>query len=963
MTLERDDNRPDPQALLQSSSETTRGKLKLFLGSAPGVGKTYAMLTEATEKRKQGLDVIVGWVDTHGRKDTEAALRGLEVIPRKKVVYNGFTYETLDVKAIIQRRPVTVVIDEMPHSNPPNSLHKKRWQDIEEILDLGINVYSALNIQHIDSLNAVVARVTGVDVTETIPDSVFDRADEVRLVDLPPDDLILRLEAGKIYLPGIAEKAKQNYFKRSNLIALRELTLRFMASRVDSQIKLNRQTSAGREVDDTAFGLLLIINKSVTQDTVRQAMRMARSLSTQLHCVCVERGTFRSEREEMAEILQFAATLGATTDVLVGDFALCICDYARTHNLSTVIWIPTSVFDFYVRRRQLRKAAPELNLLILSQQGPRRKKQRDSKLSSLFFLKISRARGIVQTTISTLLLTALLLPLDGILHQTNLVMFYLLLTLFISVRYGIVAATYCSVLSVLCFDITMVNIRGSFAVQDFQYLITFASMLVVGITSARLVTHRQEMSRQANIRERQTRMLYDAARSLSPAIDDVAVYNTISRIFIKGMSVQSEFWRYYAEDNEIVREQTVLKKVDEAIIRWCIDHNKTAGMGTHTLNQSPYLYVPFGWQDKVHGVVVLALVNIQQWTDLTNQRLLKGLISLTSQTLERLESVEDARQTLMNMEAERLRHSLIQSLSHDLRTPLTSLMTNAEALRMKIQKKDFKSSLEEANALVESSARMIRLLSNLLEMARLQSNEITLKKDWIPADELIGNAKANFKDRIKKFHVIDEIAPDCPLLYGDAVLLDRLLCNFLDNAFKYCKEGSTIVIEAKKRGDKVTLSVSDNGPGLPKGNVQRLFDPFRRGQKESKIAGVGLGLAICKTIARVHDADLIAIPSTLGGACFMLALPIVEPPEMVDEDELLAMEAEHEGTAGASGAAAGAGSANSADRAEQGAKDGKDSKSGQNDAESKAAEKMPSAESAEVVTAAQEEAAAKEQNN
>lgn len=299
---QQEDLRPDPQALLDETKSNSRGKLKLFLGAAPGVGKTYAMLTEAREQRKEGLDVIIGWVDTHGRKDTEALVKGLEVIPRLKVTVNGHTYQKLDVQSIIKRRPVTVVIDEMPNSNPPGSLHKKRWQDIDEILDVGINVYSALNIQHLESLNGVVSRVTGVEVTETVPDSIFDRADEVRLVDLPPDDLMLRLEAGKIYLPEIVARAKKNYFKKSNLIALRELTLRFMAKRIDTQIKLNRQINSRREVDDMSFGLLLVLEHITSNDAIRQASRIARALSAPWHCVWIEQAELSGGDKDYAMI-------------------------------------------------------------------------------------------------------------------------------------------------------------------------------------------------------------------------------------------------------------------------------------------------------------------------------------------------------------------------------------------------------------------------------------------------------------------------------------------------------------------------------------------------------------------------------------------------------------------------------------------------------------------------------------
>lgn len=1093
------EKRPDPKALLSNAQEEHRGKLKLFLGSAPGVGKTFAMLTEAQEKRRENIDVVVGWVDTHKRRETEALLQGLEVIPRLSVEVKGYTYEHLDVKAIIKRRPVTVVIDEMPHANPPGAHHAKRWQDIEEILDVGINVYSALNIQHLESLNGVVSRVTGVQVSETIPDSVFDRADEVRLVDLPPDDLILRLEAGKIYLPEVVSRARNNYFKRSNLIALRDLTLRAMASRIDSEIKLNRLSSSSRTVEDTSFGILLVLEDIAYPDGIRETARMARALASPWHCVWI--GEIEKQlSSEAIELLQFAHDLGATTDNLGGNFCSTIRDYVRDHNLSLVVFLQSPSLFALWRRHKLTQEAPELKFMTLNyskrpwswlsvlrhniwphkanhhselRQGAfdsgnvtlalgsskvaaaTIKTERisyvthakaaaaaasiaaanaaaeaelsakqdqatipapapantttestntseaqapidspessavdrqealsgaepsattklvaavtgapvltqaaeaatvassnnsnpasnsaggsatgnaaapdSSKVSSNMsssssagagavtsgtgtpsgLLKgasspllesdeedeakgrtLRRVRGILLVLGCNFLMTAALLPLSSFLEPTNLVMFYLLITLFIAVRYGYTAAIISSVVSLLCFDLTMVHPIGSFAIEDLQYLITFVAMLVIGLTSARLVSHRQSMAREARKRESQNRMLYDAARYLSVAIDEDAVYSVISRIFLRGMHITMEFWHYYDEDNEIVRKQVVLKNVDEAIVRWCLERKKPAGMGTHTLNQSAYLYVPLLGSERPLGVVVLKLHNKGQWTNPSSYRLVQGLITLTAQAIDRLESVDEARQTLMNMEAERLRHSLIQSLSHDLRTPLTAILANAENLNHKLKNKEGNSTeaLNDSEELVVATQRMVRLMNNVLEMAKLQTDKLVLNKQWIPAEELIGMARNNLKERLKNFKLKIEIEPDCPPLYGDVVLLDRLLSNLLDNATKYCPQGSTIIIECKRRADKIGLAVIDNGPGIHTDNPQRLFDPFKRGQKESKVVGIGLGLAICKTIARVHNADLFVLPSRLGGACFMLALPYEPLPELEEDEELM----------------------------------------------------------------------------
>ena len=876
------DHRPDPQALLKEA-EKHRGKLKIFLGAAPGVGKTFAMLTEAREKRKEGLDVLVGWVDTHKRKDTEALLEGLEVLDRVRETHNGHVFERLDIDEIIRRRPALVLIDEMPHSNARGSRHLKRWQDIDEILDLGINVYTTLNIQHLESFNGVVSRVTGVEVNETIPDRIFDAADEVRLVDLPPEDLIRRLEAGKIYLPHVIERAKDNYFKRSNLIALRELALRLMANRVDVEVKKYRSLSNWRKVDDTAFGILLILEHSTTEEAVQQVSRLARSLSNEWHCIWINSATdTKEDRDRATDLLQYAQTLGATTDVLIGGYARSIVEYMRTHNLLIVAITSEGFWNNYTRKTKLRNLAPEINILTLPFAAKHRT-WRDSLANVFRSLRYTGNNALVISTICAVLLTIALFPLVEYIQVTNIIMCYLLLTLYIAVRYGMLAASFVTMLSVVAFDLVMVPPYWSIKVADIQYLFTFLTMFIVGVVAAHLVSTRQEMAKQAHERERQTRLLYETARLLSSVTEEEQLYEIMAQIFKTDLGVTCEFWIADAE-KDLIRQRGSLARVDQAILQWCMDHGQPAGMGTHTIASSPYLYLPLRLGSEAPlGVVVLKLKNVSQWNDHGTSNLISALTALIAQTVDRLELVEETRQTLMSMEAERLRHSLIQTLSHDLRTPLTALNGNVEQLLRQLKKHDIEGALEIGGVLIESSDRMRRLVTNLLEMARLQSNQVELNKEWFPAEELIGATFANLKEQLLNFNVRIDIEPDCPLLYGDQILLDRLLSNLVDNATKYCPKGSTVVIEVKRRNECITLSVMDDGPGLPK-NSQRLFDPFRRGQKESNVAGVGLGLAICRTIARVHDADLVALPSSLGGACFTLALPLVEMPEIEDEE-------------------------------------------------------------------------------
>ena len=881
------ERRPDPDALLKVGQKSTRGRLKLFLGAAPGVGKTFAMLTEAHEKRREGLDVLIGWVDTHGRRETAALLRGLEVLPRQTIQRGTFTTETLDIDAIIRRRPALVVIDELPHSNPPNARHLKRWQDIEDILDVGIDVYSAMNIQHLESLNDMVGAMTGVDVKETIPDRFFDEADEVRLVDLPPDDLLKRLEAGKIYLPGFIERAKNHFFRKANLIALRELSLRLMADRLETEIREHRSLSTDQSVRDASFGLLLVIESPDAHEIIREAGRLARSLAGNWHVLWLDKpGESRKRRRAAAETLAFAESLGAVTTMATGHFGREVSAYAREHNLSMIASADTGLYTTYWRRRELRRRAPEVTFVILSSTVG--KEPLSERLLATLRAQDEEVTGYAITSIVTILLTGLFSALIPWIQPTNFAMCYLLVSFIAAIRYGLKTAAYAVVLSIICFDLVAVEPLGSFAVSDLQYVFTFFVMLTVGIVAARLVAKRETIAREAREREAQMGLLYETASAFATYMDRETLYRQAHEVLTTYLDIALEIWE--PDDEEGFRRMTrAFAQADPALMRLAVDHQRPTGRATTTLGQSEYLYVPLkSSTGDVLAVAVLRLENNEQWTDALSRRLIDALLTLLGQAIERLSSQDEARESLANLENERLRHSLVRSLSHDLKTPLTTLTLGAESVLEKLKRRDHDGAFDETVQLIKSSERMSRLVTNMLDMAKLQSGSFKPNMAFFPADELVSGGLGLLKERLRDFKLDIKLQPDCPLLFGDQVLLERLLFNLLDNAVKYCPFGSRILIEVTQRNQTVMVAVHDNGPGLPAGDPQKLFDPFRRGQKESKIAGVGLGLAICRSIARAHNADLLALPSTMGGASFILMLPYVEPPAMDDEESILA---------------------------------------------------------------------------
>lgn len=881
------ERRPDPDALLRVGQKPTRGRLKLFLGAAPGVGKTFAMLTEAHEKRREGLDVLIGWVDTHGRRETAALLKGLEVLPRQTIQRGTFTTETLDIDAIIRRRPALVVIDELPHSNPPNARHLKRWQDIEDILDVGIDVYSAMNIQHLESLNDMVGAMTGVDVKETIPDRFFDEADEVRLVDLPPDDLLKRLEAGKIYLPGFIERAKNHFFRKANLIALRELSLRLMADRLETEIREHRSLSTDQSVRDASFGLLLVIESPDAHEIIREAGRLARSLAGNWHVLWLDKpGESRKRRRAAAETLAFAESLGAVTTMATGHFGREVSAYAREHNLSMIASADTGLYTTYWRRRELRRRAPEVTFVILSSTVG--KEPLSERLLATLRAQDEEVTGYAITSIVTILLTGLFSALIPWIQPTNFAMCYLLVSFIAAIRYGLKTAAYAVVLSIICFDLVAVEPLGSFAVSDLQYVFTFFVMLTVGIVAARLVAKRETIAREAREREAQMGLLYETASAFATYMDRETLYRQAHEVLTTYLDIALEIWE--PDDEEGFRRMTrAFAQADPALMRLAVDHQRPTGRATTTLGQSEYLYVPLkSSTGDVLAVAVLRLENNEQWTDALSRRLIDALLTLLGQAIERLSSQDEARESLANLENERLRHSLVRSLSHDLKTPLTTLTLGAESVLEKLKRRDHDGAFDETVQLIKSSERMSRLVTNMLDMAKLQSGSFKPNMAFFPADELVSGGLGLLKERLRDFKLDIKLQPDCPLLFGDQVLLERLLFNLLDNAVKYCPFGSRILIEVTQRNQTVMVAVHDNGPGLPAGDPQKLFDPFRRGQKESKIAGVGLGLAICRSIARAHNADLLALPSTMGGASFILMLPYVEPPAIDDEESILA---------------------------------------------------------------------------
>lgn len=890
-------SRPDPDVLLaelqRDEAAARRGRLKIFFGACAGVGKTYAMLAAANTLAGEGRDVVVGVVETHGRQETEAQLAGIEQLPRREVVQGGSQFAEFDLDAALARKPSLLLVDELAHSNAPGCRHNKRWQDVEELLAAGIDVWTALNVQHLESLNDIVGQITGIRVRETVPDRVFDAADEVSLVDLPPEELLRRLQAGKVYLPEQAQRAQQNFFRKGNLLALRELALRRTADRVDAQMRAYRNDRAIQPVWQARERLLVCIDAEAgSERLVRRAARLAAKLQADWLAVYVETPALQrlpeQRRQGVLKTLALAQELGAETAVLAGsDLAATLVAYARSRNVSQFVlgagrrhgfarlWRP-------VLASQLARLADDIDTCCVALDDPTPRESLASQASSLLFdheTGAHRRRGYAETLIATAIVTALAAGLLNVFDLANVVMVYLLLVVLVSIRYGRPAGILASVTSVLAFDFFFVEPRLSFTVADTQYLFTFGMLLAVALLISQLAARLRFEARVATYRERRTRALYELGRELAGALTVESVLEISQRQL--GALFQARIQVFLPTREDELPDEPAEPPFDVGVARWVFSQQEPAGLGTRTLPGNAAYYLPLKAPMRVRGV--LALVPVQSALVFLpeQQRLLDACVSQVAQSLERLHFVEIAQEALVAMSSERLRNGVLSAVSHDLRTPLTTLSGLTGLLA------DNSLSGEERSELVQAIQgevrRMTQQVGNLLEMARLQSG-VQLKHEWQLLDEVVGSALAA-TDRVLQAHRVElALAPDLPMLHIDAVLIERVLVNLLENAAKYTPAGSTVTLSAQRQADAVRISVSDNGPGLPAGKAERLFEKFTRGQVESSTPGVGLGLAICRTIVEAHGGLLSARQNEPQGAEFSFTLPVttVQLPPMSD---------------------------------------------------------------------------------
>jgi len=889
-------DRPDPDALLRQVQEQeareNRAKLKVFFGAAPGVGKTYAMLSEARERRVEGVDLVVGVVETHGRSETAALTEGLEILPRKELAYAGQFLPEFDLDAALARRPGLILMDELAHTNVMGSHHVKRWQDVLELLDAGIDVYTTMNVQHLESLKDVVAQITGVTVRENVPDTVMERADEVELVDLSPEDLLVRLKEGKVYLPDQARHARDHFFRKGNLLALRELALRHTAENVDAQMRRYMESEGIRKTWAAGDRLLVCVGPDgLSERLIRSTRRMAGSLGASWVALYVESPRHfkfsEEERNRVEENLRLAEKLGGETVVIEGGGRTDedILAFARDRNITKIVvgkpsrpkWVDIfagSPVDDLIRH------SGDIDIYVIT--GETAKQGASPSLRSRL---TSPLRNYLLSVITVVLSTAIAGLIFRRTELADIVMIYLLGILIVATRFGRGPSLLASLLSVAAFDFIFVPPYFTFVVSDFRHVGTFSVMLLVGVVIGNLTERIRAQARLARAREQRTQALFRLGQELARSAGSTAL--VASAIQNVATQFQSHAVVLLPDGSGRLEAPThhlafPLNDQERGVAQWVFEHDEPAGLGTLTLPGARATYLPLKGSKGTLGVMGVLPDDAPQWVEPDQRQLLEAFANQTALALERSLLAEQSAADRRRAEDERLRNALLSSVSHDLRTPL-GVITGAVSAALETPGIPDSTRRDLLISAQEEAQRLHRLVSNLLDITRLEAGAMELRTEWIPMEEVVGAALNRRELGSEAARVRTHLPEDLPMIAMDAVLMEQVLVNLIDNALKYSPPGSPVDIKAWAAGKSLTLSVADQGPGIAPGEEARIFEKLVRGEAGTSRPGAGLGLAICKGIVTAHGGQIQAVNHPQGGAQFLISLPLGTPPAIPQE--------------------------------------------------------------------------------
>lgn len=849
------ENRADPDALLALADKQERGRLTVFLGAAPGVGKTYAMLSRARRVKEDGGDILIGLVETHGRGETAALLEGVEILPRRKIAYRGHTIEEFDLDAALTRHPQTIVVDELAHTNAPDSRHPKRYQDIDELLAAGINVWTALNIQHLESLSDVVAQITGVPVREQIPDTVLKKADEVLLVDLPPAELLERLKEGKVYLPANAVRAADSFFRLGNLTALRDLALRRTADRVDDQMVDYLKQNAIEGPWPSAERLLVCIGPdALSEKVVRTASRLASGLNAHWLVASIEPVdraiSDQAGERRLDETFRLAERLGAETRRVKGaDFVDEILRLARReHATQIVIGGRKQSFPFRLFRRSLPDALMErasgLGVYVVTGEEEMPPPAAPAKPRALIF-RILKDVGLAAAM--TAAVTILGLALDEVVRLPNISIIYLLAVLASAISAGYAAAIAAALFSALAYNFFFIPPIYTLTIAEPHEVFALFVFLAAAMLTGGLTSRLREQAKVSGERAITTQALYDYSRKLSgTSKQDDVVWATVTQL----QGALSRTVALLLPDQGELRLQaswppdTELGVSDMAAARWAFEKREEAGSGTGTLPNSVFRFIPL---TSPHGVVgVCGIQQNGEILDGSEERMLIAILDQSAVAIDRARLSKERLQQAAALEGERFRSALLASVSHDLKTPLATITGAITSLREFGDKMDKGSRDDLLVSIDEESARLARFLANLLDMTRIESGSVEAKRDWVDVVDVVRSAVERSQKAFPGRAIEVQLAPELPLIRGDSVLLGQVLFNLIDNADKY-GGADPIRIYARQEKDEVTLSVVDMGKGIPENDLDQIFEKFfRRGKPDGRAPGTGLGLPIAR---------------------------------------------------------------------------------------------------------------------
>lgn len=872
-------DRPSPETFLRQAAQEGRGRIKVFLGAAPGVGKTWEMLTDGRQRREAGVDVVIGVVETHGRRETEALVHGHEIIPRRDVDHQGHSLGEMDIDAILARRPQLVLVDELAHTNAPGSRHPKRYQDVEELLGAGIDVYSTINIQHVESLNDVVASFTRVRVRETVPDSILENA-EIEVVDIPPDELIERLRDGKVYIPQEATRALTHFFSKSNLTALRELALRRAAQAVDAQMLDHVRSHA--LAGSFAVGERIVVAVSelpVAAELVRAGKRLADALKAPWSAVYIEtrrsQGMTDEDRRQLADTLALASRLGASTATVPAASVVEGLRAFAADARATQIVIGKSARPWWFEIRhgsvvdQLVRTIDDVAVHVLPGEpaakpgGPRSRIATPGRWGRPIDFIWALVMVAVMTALGRLLLAAIDLG--------NIALLFLVPVMFAAATFGVRAGLFAGLASSLAYNFFFLPPTGTLTVNNPENVVSILVLLGVAVVTSQFAARVRAQADLAQASARQNAALASFSRLLIAAPDQESLMHAICAEVGGLLDVRTALLLPSADGPMLraaVPPEDRLEQIERAAAQWAMDNEQPAGRGSSTLTASDWLFHPLRTTRGVLGVLGLTRDDAREPVRSDQVPLLMSLLDQASIALDRMELEEASLRTRQVDERDRLRSALLSSVSHDLRTPLTTILSAAQEIRRH-------PSPQLAETIETEALRLNRFVSNLLDMARVEAGALPMKVEATDLFDAAASAAHDTRTSLLGHEVKVDISPNIPLVRVDPVLLHHCLINLLDNAGRYADPGTPITIRARRAADAIFMSIIDQGPGIAPGNEKRVFETFTRLEGSDRAKhGTGLGLAIVKGFAEAMGLSVEASNNDdPPGACFTICIP------------------------------------------------------------------------------------------